>query len=366
MGRSSKLNAVDFFCGAGGMTYGLSQAGINVLAGIDIDISCKETYEINNPGSKFIHTDIHDLTVKDISRLIGLKRNDDSLIFIGCSPCQYWTKINTDRNKAHESRNLLIEFQRFVTYFNPGYIVIENVPGLYKKKNENVLSGFLKFLDDNSYIYAHDIINANHYGVPQNRKRYLLIGSRVTENINIPDKREDKSLVVKNFIGQHNGFEEVNDGYKDPTDFLHTVAKLYEKNKIRIRRTPRDGGTRLSWKDDDDLQINAYRGKDDIFKDVYGRMYWNRPAPTITTRFNSISNGRFGHPKEDRGISLREGATLQTFPNSYKFYGSSIAIIARQIGNAVPVNLASALGKYIIQIDNRKGDEDGIKIGSPV
>lgn len=341
------MKAIDFFCGAGGMTYGMSQSGIDVLAGIDNDPNCRETYEINNPNSEFIETDIHGLSEGELARVTGIEKDDDSLLFIGCSPCQFWTKINTCKNKSLESKNLLGEFQRFVSWFGPGYIVIENVPGLLNNRKEKVLDNFLKFLDSESYVYDHGIINANYYGVPQSRKRYLLIATRVSDNIQIPAEKYDKNLTVKNSIGVHNGFGAVVDGHKDNTRFMHTTAFLSEKNKKRIRKTPKNGGTRLSWKDDPELQINAYRGKDTVFKDVYGRMFWDKPAPTITTRFNSLSNGRFGHPEEPRAISLREGATLQTFPKTHIFGGSSEASIARLIGNAVPPELARRIGNSI-------------------
>jgi DNA (cytosine-5)-methyltransferase 1 len=221
-------------------------------------------------------------------------------------------------------------------------------------ESEKVLDDFLNFLDSESYVHDHGIINANHYGVPQSRKRYLLIATRVSDNIQIPDEKYDKNLTVRNFIGVYNGFDAVEDGHKDKTEFMHTTAFLSEKNKKRIRKTPTDGGTRMSWKDDPDLQIDAYRGKDNIFKDVYGRMFWDKPAPTITTRFNSLSNGRFslsngrfGHPDEPRAISLREGATLQTFSKTHVFGGPSEATLARLIGNAVPPELARRIGNSI-------------------
>ena len=342
-----KMKAIDFFCGAGGMTYGMSQSGIEVVAGIDNDPNCRETYEINNPNSKFIETDIYDLSEDELARVTGIEKDDDSLLFIGCSPCQFWTKINTCKNKSHKSKNLLGEFQRFVSWFKPGYIVIENVPGLLNNKKEKVLGDFLNFLDGESYVHDHGIINANHYGVPQSRKRYLLIATIVSDNIQIPAEKYDKNLTVRNYIGVHNGFDAVVDGHKDKTNFMHTTAHLMERNKKRIKKTPNDGGTRLSWKDDPELQIDAYRGKDTIFKDVYGRMFWDKPAPTITTRFNSLSNGRFGHPEEPRAVSLREGATLQTFPKTYLFRGSSEASLTRLIGNAVPPELARRIGNSI-------------------
>lgn len=346
--NKNNFKSIDFFCGSGGMTYGMSQAGIDVLAGIDIDPNCRETYEINNPNSKFIEKDIHELSEEEVVELTGIKKNDDSLMFICCSPCQYWTHINTDREKSLKSKDLLKEFQRFVSWFKPGYLVIENVPGLLKNKKEKILSEFLVFLESESYVYDHKIVNANHYGVPQHRKRYLLIATRVSDNIRIPDGNSDGNLIVRKYIGVNNGFPTVQDGHEDKTEFMHATASLSEKNKKRIRKTPKNGGTRMSWKDDPELQINAYRGKDSIFKDVYGRMFWDKPAPTITTRFNSLSNGRFGHPEEHRAISLREGATLQTFPKNYIFKCSNQASIARLIGNAVPPELAKQIGLIII------------------
>ena len=343
------LKAIDFFCGAGGMTYGLTQAGIKVLAGIDIEPAYRETYEINNRPSKFIEADIHDLTFDRLVSETGIKCNDDSLVFIGCSPCQYWTKIHTDKKKSQESKDLLAGFQKFVDFFKPGYIILENVPGLFNYINKNVLGEFINFLDKNHYKYDHDVLNANYYGVPQKRKRYVLVATRLSETIKLPVGSHNQNLTVRNFIGKHNGFPEVENGHKDETDFIHTVARLSPSNVERIKVTPVNGGNRYSWKDDPSLQIKAYMNRDNSFKDVYGRMFWDKPSPTITTRFNSISNGRFGHPFENRAISLREGAVLQTFPKSYVFKGTNEACIARMIGNAVPPELAKNVGYSIVE-----------------
>lgn len=133
MARKAQLKAVDFFCCGGGMTCGFRQAGIRVLAGIDIDPNCKETYEANNKPAKFIEADIKKLTTTELIKKTGIKRNDDNLIFIGCSPCQYWSIIKTDKTKAKDSKNLLEDFQKFVEYFNPGFVVIENVLGIFSK-----------------------------------------------------------------------------------------------------------------------------------------------------------------------------------------------------------------------------------------
>ncbi len=346
--RSTNLKAIDFFCGAGGMSFGLRKAGINVLAGIDNDLSCKETYSVNNSPAKFIHRDVSSLTVQELAESIGISLNDDYLILVGCSPCQYWSKIQTDRTKSAASAFLLKEFQRFVDELNPGFILIENVPGILKNR-KSYLSQFLTFLVSKNYFFDNGIINSNLYGVPQNRMRYVLIGTRLSKGLKLPKGRRSSKQVVRNFIGTHNNFPKIEAGHQDHTNRIHTAAFLSPKNLERIRRTPHDGGTRESWKDDEALQIPAYNGKDNIFRNVYGRMFWDQPAPTITTRFNSFSNGRFGHPVEDRAISLREGATLQTFPRRYKFMARNQSSIARQIGNAVPPALSKKLGEHIIK-----------------
>lgn len=342
------LRAIDFFCGAGGMSYGLSLAGISVIAGIDIDEEYRETYERNNRGSIPIRADIKKLSVRRLMEITGIRRNDDKLIFVSCSPCQYWTQINTDKAKSMETKYLLRDFQRFVSYFMPGFIIVENVKGILSNKKESGLVDFLSFLNKSKYAVDYDIVNAAHYGVPQNRKRFLLVASRICKDIKLPDADVSNHRTVRDFLGVSNGFEHIEAGHVDNSDFLHTTAKLSDKNLKRLEKTPYDGGTRLAWKDDAELQISVYEGKDNTFRDTYGRMFWGKPAPTITTKFHSISNGRFAHPEENRGISLREGATLQTFPKTYIFRGDGIGSIARQIGNAVPPELARRLGISLV------------------
>jgi DNA (cytosine-5)-methyltransferase 1 len=342
-----QLKFVDFFCGAGGMTYGLRRAGMRVLAGIDNDSSVRDTYTRNNSPGIFLNEDVTKLTEKKLAKVTSIRRNDDSLVFAGCSPCQFWSKIKTDKNKSAKSAHLLMEFLRFVRWFRPGYVIIENVPGLLTNK-ASILPKFQTELKDLGYLYEEAVLNAVEYGVPQNRRRYLMIATRLPWPITLPPGRQDPKLIVRHFLGPKNGFPRIPDGHTDSTVRIHTAAALSETNRERIRRTPADGGTRASWRNDRELQLKAYKGKDDIFSDVYGRMYWNRPAPTITTRFISFSNGRFGHPEEDRAISLREGATLQTFPKQYVFHGIGMGDIARQIGNAVPPMLAQAIGKTLI------------------
>jgi DNA (cytosine-5)-methyltransferase 1 len=346
------LRAVDFFCGAGGMSYGLQKSGIQILAGIDNDPDCRETYVTNIKGSRFIEKDLTKLSCPDLSRLLGLRRDDPNLVFAGCSPCQYWSKIRTDKGKSEKSAFLLRNFERYICYFRPGFVVVENVPGLLTNMQESILPGFVAFLEGAGYSYEDGIVNANNFGVPQNRKRYLLIASRTLEKVTLPRPEKNPNLVVGQFIGTANGFARIEAGSKDTSHFQHAAAALTEQNLKRIRLTPKSGGNSSSWRKIPELQIPAYRGRDDVFRDVYGRMFWDRPAPTITTRFNSLSNGRFGHPDEDRAISVREGATLQTFPKTYIFKGRNRLSVTRQIGNAVPPEMARRIGVHLLTIAN--------------
>ena len=332
------------------MSLGLRNAGIQVLAGVDNAADCRKTYETNIKGAKFIKHDISTLSASSLGERLNLRQNDPTLIFAGCSPCQFWSKIRTDKTKAARTAFLLKQFQKFIKYFRPGFVVIENVPGLHSRKTESILPGFIDFLSLLGYAWGDGIINANHYGVPQNRIRYLLIATRMAAQVTLPPSQPTEGPTVRDFIGVANGFKRIAAGHRDDSDLQHTAAALSSDNLRRIQVTPKSGGDRSAWKDNEELQINAYRDKDDIFRDVYGRMYWDRPAPTITTRFNSFSNGRFGHPEEDRAVSIREGATLQTFPKDFVFHGTNTNQTARQIGNAVPPVLAQTIGKHLISI----------------
>lgn len=334
------------------MSFGLYQAGIEVIGGVDNAVDCKLTYEKNIPGAKYIRYDISRLSAPELGRRLGLQRDDPNLVFCGCSPCQFWSKIRTDRTKSVKTAYLLKQFQRFIKYFRPGLVVIENVPGLYRRKDNEILRSFLEFLDNQGYNFTDGVVNANHYGVPQNRMRYLLIASRLSEVKSMPSGVEAGPFNVADFIGAGNGFPPIDAGHRDDTDFQHSAAALSQKNIRRISLTPASGGDRGAWSSDPELQLNAYRGRDKIFKDVYGRMSWHKPAPTITTRFISLSNGRFGHPEENRAISIREGATLQTFPKDFRFYSSNLNALARQIGNAVPPALAQKIGEHLITLRN--------------
>ncbi|MUU79274.1 DNA cytosine methyltransferase [Winogradskyella endarachnes] len=342
------LKAVDFFCGGGGMSYGMQKSGIKVLAGIDYEENCRETYNANIGKDKFIKADVFELEEKELEKTLNLQRNDDNLLLIGCSPCQFWSIINTDKNKSQKSKNLLVEFERFVKYFNPGYVVVENVPGVLRKKGESGLEAFINWLESNKYTVHFKVHNTAEYGVPQSRKRFTLIANRISE-VELSPIKSKKKIVVKDVLGVKNGFKEIKAGHKDKSKLMHSSPGISDLTLRRLKKVKKDGGTREGFANDPELQLDCFKGRDNSFKDTFGRLWWDRPAPTITTKFFSVSNGRFVHPEENRALSIREGAVLQSFPKSYKFFGTSHAAIARLIGNAVPPEYAKRIGKAIIK-----------------
>lgn len=340
------FKAIDFFCSIGGVSLGFKQAGIKVLGGIDIDESCKETYE-KNIDAKFLAEDVSLLNFKKIATEFGIRRNQRNLIFVGCSPCQYYSNIKTDKEKSSKTRLLLADFQEFVMYFRPGYVFIENVPGL-ETKIDSPLGQFKNFLKNNGYVFDDNVLNAKYFGVPQNRRRYILIATRIKKQIKLPEGNKELIKTVRDAIGDYRKYPRINNGRIDTTPFIHTSAILSEINLKRIKNTPYDGGGRLDWRDID-LQPSCYK-KHKGHTDVYGRMHWDKPAPAITTRFVSYSNGRYGHPEQDRAISLREGATLQSFPEDFVFYSKSQGTIAKMIGNAVPPLFAKAVAEELLNL----------------
>ena len=341
-----QLKVVDFFCGAGGVSCGFRNIGIKVLGGIDIDPRFKSTYEKNNKAD-FIEKDVSNLQPIELKDFLPLVQNDDSLIFVGCSPCQYFSNLKSNKTKSKQGRLLLDDFKEFVIFYKPGFVFIENVTGLETKKG-SPLSRFKRALKKEGYVFDQKILNAKYFGVPQNRRRFVLVASRLVDEIKLP-KQEGKInrlVTVRKAIGNYSKFPKIEAGYKDKSSKQHSVAGLSNLNLERAQNTPVDGGTRLSWASNEKLQLECYKNHDG-HTDVYGRMFWGKPSPALTTRFIYTSTGRYTHPEQDRAISLREGATLQSFPYNYVFHSTSQVTIATMIGNAVPPKLAAAIGQTI-------------------
>ncbi len=336
------MKAVDFFCGAGGLTRGLLDAGINVVAGFDSDECCRSTYEYNNPGVKFIQADIKAIGLNDLLGKCRLRRFNN-VLFAGCAPCQPFSSQRKGGGQRHDA-TLLGEFGRLVEVALPGYVVIENVPGIARVRGFSTFQRFLRLLDANDYKYVYDILDAKYYGVPQNRRRLVLFAARQQEP-SLPKPRYGSHLYPVRTVRQAiSHFPPIAAGECHANVPNHVATSITELNLERLRLTPHDGGDRRSWPER--LRLECHMGNYKGHTDVYGRMSWDSPSPALTGRCHSISNGRYGHPEQDRAISLREAAAIQTFPDGYVFFGSN-KHIAKQIGNAVPVRLAEQIGKHI-------------------
>lgn len=355
------LKAVDFFCGAGGVTRGLLDAGLDVICGIDNDPHAKKTFEENNirPNGKhveFLQQDINLLSFKELADRLKVEKHD-KLVFVGCAPCQPFTNINTTKDKTKAQKNYLLRFADFVEFFKPDFLFIENVPGITSTKYGRILGQFTDRLQGLSYQFIDRNVNAKKYGIPQNRNRRILIAvASRNGSVSFPDEthgKEKQDYVTVHDVLRKHKLKSLSAGESDPSAPIHRAANLSPTNLWRIQHTPKDGGGREIWMEI--KPVECFQRHRDSYKDVYNRMYWKKPSPTITTRFNSLSNGRFGHPEEDRAISLREGALFQTFPIDYKFYGSMVNI-AKHIGNAVPVKLAEIFGLHFINIAKTEGE----------
>lgn len=343
--KMEDIAVVDLFCGIGGLTHGLIREGFKVVAGIDIDESCKYAFEKNNK-SKFLSKSVTDLSSIELNELFGTSKIK---VLVGCAPCQPFSSytFKDPEKKDNEKWKLLYEFQRLVLESKPDIISMENVSQLINFKKAPVFNDFIETLKNEGYFIHFEIVNCTEYGIPQNRKRLVLLASKLGE-INLIPKTHDKDsyVTVRDAIGE---LPPIQDGEFHQSDKLHFARKLSPKNKLRIQNTPYGG----SWKDwSEELILECHKkesGKS--YSSVYGRMKWEEPSPTMTTHCVGYGNGRFGHPEQDRGISLREASILQSFPKEYHFFKKgeefSSVMIARQIGNAVPVRLGEVIAKSI-------------------
>lgn len=343
---SSPVSAVDLFCGAGGLTYGLLQAGIKVEAGIDLDAQVEHAYVSNNPNANFFCWDVSKKNSQSIARLF---QPGKIRLLAGCAPCQPFSKL-TQGVPKHRAWNLLDHFKRYIKGLTPELVTMENVPELAGRGRE-VLDRFLKTLDNLGYSVDWRIVNCPEFGIPQSRKRLVLLASRLGE-VAVPDgyySRPSQWKTVRKTIGDLPSLES---GEEDPVDTLHVAALLSDMNLRRIRATSHDGGTRRSWPKE--LVLDCHQRKSGkTYLSIYGRMWWDKPAPTMTTLCTGLGNGRFGHPEQDRSLTLREAALFQSFPRRYEFWPSDEKLnrraVGRMIGNAVPPKLGKAIGRAVIE-----------------
>lgn len=333
------ISCVDLFCGVGGLTHGLQKSGVDVVTGVDSDPICRFAFESNN-SARFVKKDVAELTGKDLKRM--WQKGSVSLL-AGCAPCQPFSTYSraSRKSKPDQKWELLRHFSRLVESAKPDLVTMENVSQVVR---HDVFNELLKSLSE--YYVWHSVVECSDYGVPQTRKRLVLLASRFAPVKMCKPMRSTKhvgdtvSATIRNMPA-------LAAGDADNNDPMHQASNLSPINLKRIRKSV-PGGTWRDWP----LSLRAKCHQVEsgaTFPSVYGRMEWDKPAPTITTQCFGYGNGRFGHPEQDRAISLREAAMLQTFPRRYKFLPPDKKVVfhemGRLIGNAVPVQLGYAIGR---------------------
>lgn len=337
---TTSASVVDLFCGAGGLSHGFLLENVAVAAGIDLDEECRFAYE-NNNDAPFVRKDVAELEAIEVERLFhkGKKR-----VLVGCAPCQPFSTYN--QKNEDPKWKLLHEFARLIREIEPDIVSMENVPRLLKFKGGVVFHEFANTLESLGYNVVWDTLYGPDFGLPQTRSRLVLLASRLGP-ISMPEPtHKDNHRTVKDALSD---LPQIASGETNSADPLHRASLLSDLNMKRIRAS-KPGGTWRDW--DKSLVTDCHKQETGRgYSSVYGRMKWDEPSPTITTQFYGFGNGRFGHPEQDRALSLREGAVLQSFPKDYQFVkpGEKVQFtkIGRMIGNAVPVDLGRAIAKAI-------------------
>lgn len=339
------IRVFDFFSGCGGTSLGFQDLGFDIIGALDSDEDSAQTFKNNFPSATFLTRDIRQVAAQDLSDII-LPLTNSPLLFCGCAPCQPFSNQRRTISDNDNRKTLLSEFQRFIEYWKPDFIFLENVPGLQRiNKSDGAFKEFTLKLAELEYDFDTAVVRASDIGIPQIRKRFILIaaakGHKISPISSLFEQHEKLSPTIRSYIQD---LPPIEAGEQHPKIANHVAARLSPENLLRIRHTP-EGGDRRDW------PVHLKTGCHKNYKghtDVYGRMKWDAPASTLTTRCISYSNGRFGHPEQDRAISVREAARLQTFPDNFVFTGS-LTSCARQVGNAVPPLMAKKISECFIQ-----------------
>lgn len=328
---------MDLFCGAGGLTHGMRAVGIDVRAGYDIDVSCKHAYEANNAPARFHKRDIRKVRPLEIRKHYpegGIR------VLAGCAPCTPFSALRRGEDTSSDDEwSLLGEFARLVSGVEPDLVTMENVPQV---RRHRVFADFVEALSRLGYSISCNVVHCEDYGVPQERTRLVLLASRLAP-IRLLPPTVRKARTVQQAIGKLPSLAAGQKGARDP---IHRAAKLRPQNLRRIRASI-PGGTWEDWPARERLACHK-KASGLSYRDVYGRMEWTKPSPPITTKFFNLGSGRFGHPTQDRALSIREGALLQTFPATYEFSPRdsdvNLTKLGMLIGNAVPPRLGELVG----------------------
>lgn len=366
MKDTNNLTCIDLFSGCGGLSYGLIEAGIDVRVAVEIDQNAKENYS-NNINDIVLQKDITKITGPYLLQKASINKGDLFLL-AACPPCQGFSTQRKDNDQNDPRNNLVFEFVRLTRSIRPKFILMENVSGMTRGKNKVILDKAINALKK-QYIIKYDVINCADYGVPQRRKRLVVHGIRKDLfNKHIKDEKvftlpprthknpKHKQHDLPNWITVWDTINElppINAGeeYIDDRFKNHKAANLSALNLKRIRYIREHGGSRNCLPQNLQLKCHkTYKGH----TDVYGILAKHKPAVTITGGCTSYSKGRYGHPEQDRALSIREAARLQTFPDTFIFQGS-LTKMALEIGNAVPVKLAKESGLYFINLARKYG-----------
>jgi DNA (cytosine-5)-methyltransferase 1 len=343
---ATKIKVVDVFSGIGGLSHGFFLEGFQVVAGIDIDETCKYGFEENN-HSKFIPKDVARVTPRELK---ALYENSFPKVLIGCAPCTPFSTLNLNRalySKSDEKWRSLDSFLRLVRKVRPEIVSMENVAELANGEKFPIFKRFVKTLERNGYRVSYKVVDSSKYGVPQRRKRLVLLASLLGPISLVSETHPNRPVTVRETIGD---LPPIREGQTSKSDIMHRASKLSDLNKKRIIATPKDGGSATSW--NRELLPKCYlKEKGQSYRSsVYGRMKWDEPSPTMTTHCHTLGTGRFGHPTQNRAISLREAARFQTFPDYYQFQDAgklNVSTVAQHIGNAVPVRLGQIIAMSI-------------------
>ncbi|ARN92150.1 DNA (cytosine-5-)-methyltransferase [Levilactobacillus brevis] len=331
-----KFYAIDAFSGCGGLTIGLKQSDIQVKHAIEINTQIASIYSKNNPEVNMINKDI---TQVDLSQFDDFKQLDGVKIVAGCPPCQGFSSVNTRNRKnnfSDERNTLILDFYNIIDYINPDFILLENVPQLRKYEKFDI---FLNKIKLKGYTYDFKILKVNNFGVPQKRKRLVLMAYKGSD-ISLPESNSLPDSTVGDYLRK----------LPSPENTIDIAQQLYSHNTERIKNIismiPKNGGSRtdLPYK----YWLACHKKKNVSFTDVYGRMAWDKPASTITGGCLYPSKGRFIHPEQNRGLTVREAALLQTFPPDFLFDQSlPLTLLSQMIGNAIPPKFVKSQADYL-------------------
>jgi len=360
-----KPTAIDLFCGAGGLTLGLKRAGFNVIAGVELYPEMAKTYKANHPRTKLLIKDVRELTGKEIFRLTGRRKID---LVAGCPPCQGFSQL-TEKYKRRDSRNdLVLEMARLIEEIEPRMVMMENVPGIVTK-GKAILDKFVRRLRKLRYCVNMDVLQMADYGVPQSRRRFVLVAGKgfdvpLPEPTHYAKGDKEKNLkpwamleqvikdmpepVMLSFALQNGG----------PARFNWHIVRDLKEVSIKRLEAIKEGDNRLALPRH--LRPKCHKTKKAGFRNVYGRLSWDSVSGTITTGCTTPCMGRFGHPSETRTISIREAALIQTFPMNYRFKTKFMNAACDLVGNALPPRFAAVVGKICI---NALRNSEGVKNG---